>query len=130
MIALDIKNSQKQIEKRQAAIKSMAYVLSLPSGSPERWRATFDHFLRQRPDAAVEAHFVAEHVRENRKLMDKFASTKHGRHTMSTPSFLIDMLKSTDPEYFIGKGPKELSGARHLGKLKKAFPFYFYPEVI
>lgn len=125
-----IKTAQQYQHQRQAAIKSMEKVLALPSGSPERWRAAFKHFLAQRPEAIDEANFVAKEVYERRKLVDKFASTKHGRYLMSTPSFLLDVIRSTDPEYFIGKSAKELTRPSHLRLMKKAFPEFFVPEVI
>lgn len=130
MIKPDIQTLAKNQEKRAATIKSMEGVLALPSGTPERWRAGFTHFLRQRPEAKPEADFIAAEVRERRKQMDKFASTKNGRMAYSTPSWLLLMLRSIDPDYFLAKTGKDLSGARHLKLMQRAFPEYFYPEVI
>lgn len=116
--------------KRDTAIKSMRKIVSLPSGSPERWRETFIHFLYQRPEARPEADFIASEVAKRRKMMDKYASSKHGRAVMSQPSFLMGILRATDPEYFTNITAVELAGERHLRKMKKAFPQYFYAEVI
>lgn len=116
--------------KRETAIKSMRKIVALPSGSPQRWREAFIHFLYQRPEAEPEARFIASEVAKRRKMMNKFASTKHGRAVMSQPSYLMSVLRATDPEYFNNITAMELSGERHLRKMKKAFPEYFYAEVI
>lgn len=126
---MKLTETQRQL-KRDEAIKSMQKVASLPSGSPERWRQAFIHFIHQRPDAEPEAMFIASEVAKRRRNMDQFASTKHGRAVMSSPSFLMTVLKTTDPEYFINATAVDLVSERHLRKMKKAFPEYFYAETI
>lgn len=116
--------------RRDAAIRSMRQVVALPSGSPERWRAAFIHFVRQRPEAEAEAALIASEVAKRRKLMNEYASSKHGRAIMAKPSYLDAVLKSTDPEYFINLNAMDLIAERHLRRLKKAFPEFFYAEVI
>lgn len=108
----------------------MRKVVSLPSGSPERWRAAFIHFVKQRPEAEAEAAVIASEVAKRRKLMDEFASSKHGRAIMAQPSYLMDVLKSTDPEYFINANAMDLISERHLRRIKKAFPEFCYMETI
>lgn len=115
---------------REAVIASMKRVISLESGSPERWRAAYRHFLKQRPEAAYEANFVAKKVQERKVMINKFGSTKYGRMTMATPSFLLGVLKNTDPEYFIPMKPMDLISTKHLTKMQRAFPEFFVPEVI
>lgn len=129
-IQTEIAYELKKKAKRDAAIASMKHVLSFPSGTSERWRAAYEHFLRQRPEARYEANYVASAVKERRTMIDKFGSTKHGRLTMSSPTWLLNVLRNTDPEYFIGKTAKQLSAAPHLRKMKKAFPEFFVPEII
>lgn len=119
-----------RLAKRDAAIRSMKKVVNLPSGSPERWRAAFVHFINQRPEAEAEAIVVASEVKKRKKMMDQYASSKHGRAIMATPSYLGAVLKSTDPEYFINANAMDLISERHLRRLKKAFPEFFYAEVI
>lgn len=122
--------AMQQVQNRQAAISSMKRVLSIPSGTAERWRAGYEQFLLQRPAARYEARYIADYVAERRKLMDKFASTKYSRMTMSAPAFLSMVLKLTDPEYFMSASPRQFVSAQHLRKMKKAFPEFFLPEVI
>lgn len=126
---------QKQTESaklttRDAAIRSMKQVLRHASGTPERWRAAFIHFMHQRPDAQAEAAYIASEVRKRKLLMNDFASSEHGRAVMSQPSFLMQVLKATDPEYFINATAMDLVSEAHLRKMKKAFPEYFYAERI
>lgn len=126
----EMKQEQAKKERKAAVIKSMENVLSKPSGTPERWRAAYEHFLMQRPQAKAEAEFVAKEVRERRKSMDEFASTKNGRMAYSTPEYLLDLLKSLDHEYFATRTAIDFAGAKHLNLMKKAFPEFFYAEVI
>lgn len=121
----------KESERRKLAIKSMEHVLSFESGTPERWRAAFNHFIKQRPDAAENAMEIATAVK-NRKLQitNKFAATKNGRLVTGTPEWLIKLLRQTDPDYFNSKTSKDFASAKHLRLMQKAFPEYFYPEVI
>ena len=117
-------------EQRQTAIKSMRHVLALPSGSPERWRAALKHFLLQRPEAKGEIDAVKAYCKEQRASMDKFGRTKNSRKVMATPSFLLPLLRQTDPEYFLSVKSSDLVGIKHLTIMKKAFPEFFLPEVI
>lgn len=125
-----IQKQKADAQTRKDTIKSMEKVLAIPSGTPKRWRAAYDHFLRQRPDAKADAEQIAEYVQERRQKMDKFASTKNGRMVQSTPPWLIRVLQNTDPEYFGGRNAKDFSEAKHLRLLKRAFPEFFYAEVI
>jgi hypothetical protein len=120
----------KTIEQRQAAIKSMSHVVALPSGSPERWKATLKHFIMQRPDAKLEITAITQYCKEQRTSLDKFGRTKNSRKTMATPSFLLPLLRQTDPEYFMSVKSSDLVGIKHLTIMKKAFPEFFIPEVI
>lgn len=126
----EIKHIMKLRRNRERAIESMKQVLKHPSGTPQRWRAAYNHFLRQRPDAAVQARQIAEFNKERRLGTDKFGSMKIGRFTMSSPAWLLDMLRQTDPEYFLNLSHAEVLKVRHLRKLKAAFPEFFIPEVI
>lgn len=119
-----------RLAKRDASIKSMKRVVSHPSGSPERWRAAFVHFIKQRPEAEAEAIVIASEVAKRRKLMDQYASSKHGRAIMAQPSWLMPVLKSVDPEYFINANAMDLVSEKHLRRLKKAFPEFTYMETI
>ena len=126
---------KKQLEANKAnhralAIKSMEKVLAIPSGTPQRWRAAFNHFLAQRPEAKDEAIAVAKSVAERRHDIDKFASTKNGRMAYSTPQWLLPVLRNTDPQYFESHSSKDFAGVKHLTLMKKAFPEFFYAEVI
>ena len=125
-----IKAELKRKEKKKVHIQSMAQVLRLPSGTPRRWRAAFDHFLRQRPAAQLIASQVADFNREKRQAMDKFGDAKIGRLVMSAPPFLDDVLRLTDPEYFSNHDSVELTKPKHLRKLRQAFPEYFLPKEI
>lgn len=129
-IQKQIRQQQAKKERRAIAVNSMGKVLSHPTGTPERWRAAYNHFLLQRPEAKPEADYIAAGVRERRKDMDKYASTKNGRMAYSTPEWLLLVLKNTDPEYFGSRTPKDFMGVKHLTLMKKAFPEYFYAEVI
>lgn len=120
----------KELERQQLAIKSMEAVLAIESGTPERWRAAFNHFLKQRPDAEQDALEVARAVQEKKKRINKFASTKNGRLTTGFPQWLMGLLRQTDPNYFQNKSSKDFASAKHLRLMQKAFPEYFYPEVI
>lgn len=133
----DTANADKELARimklrknRERAVESMKVVLQHPSGTPERWRAAYNHFLRQRPDAALEANQIAKYNVERRKGTDKFGSMKIGRFTMSSPAWLFDMLRATDPEYWLNMPQQDVTKPRHLRKLKKAFPEFFIPEVI
>ncbi|MGV9002397.1 MAG: hypothetical protein ACOH18_05595 [Candidatus Saccharimonadaceae bacterium] len=119
-----------ELERRKLAIKSMEHVLSIPSGTPERWRAAFNHFLKQRPDAAENAIEIATAVQKRKQRINKFASTKNGRLTTGFPEWLMGLLRQTDPDYFSNKTSKGFASAKHLRLMQKAFPEYFYPEVI
>lgn len=125
-----IKAELKKREKKKDHIQSMAKVLQLPSGTPKRWRAAFEHFLRQRPEAAYQASSIAKYNLERRKAMDKFGDAKIGRLVMSAPPFLDDVIRITDPEYFMNTDSVELTKPKHLKKLKDAFPEYFLPKEI
>lgn len=125
-----IQKQKSEAEKRKDTIKSMEQVVSLASGTPKRWRAAYEHFLRQRPDARADAEEIAAYVAKRRQEMDKFASTKNGRMVQSTPPWLIRVLQNTDPEYFGSRNSKDFSEARHLKLMKQAFPEFFYAEVI
>lgn len=125
-----IQKQKSEAQNRQDTIKSMEKVLSIPSGTPKRWRAAYDHFLRQRPDAKADAEEIAAYVKKRRQEMDKFASTKNGRMVQSTPPWLLRVLQNTDPEYFLSRSAKEFAETRHLRLLKQAFPEFFYAEVI
>lgn len=115
---------------RDAAIKSMRKVLSLPSGSPERWKAAYRHFLKQKPEAKVEAAQCTQWCAMKRKSVNKFASGNGMRQLMATPSFLLPLLAQLDPDYFNNIKVDELSSAVHAAKMKKAFRQFFIPEVI
>jgi hypothetical protein len=119
-----------RLTTRDAAIRSMKQVVKHASGSPERWRAAFIHFMHQRPEAQAEAAFIASQVAERKKQMNDFASSAHGRAIMAQPSFLTAVLRATDPEYFINASAMDLISEAHLRKMKKAFPEYFYAEII
>lgn len=125
-----IQKQKTDAEKRKDAIKSMEKVVSFASGTPKRWRAAYEHFLRQRPDAKADAIEIADYVQKRRQKMDKFASTKNGRMVQSTPPWLLRVLQNTDPEYFGSRNAKDFSEVRHLKLMKQAFPEFFYAEVI
>lgn len=116
--------------KREVNIKSMAKVLSLPSGSSDRWRAAYEHFLKQRPEAKEVDTAIRKQVKDRRVFVNKFASSKYSRQTMMTPAFLMSVLRNTDPEYFINIKNEELVSNAHLMKMKRAFPQFFLPEII
>lgn len=121
---------EKKKKIKAIAMASMANVLKIPSGSPDRWRAAYIHFLKQRPEAQVEAMAVTNHNNEIKLTLDKLGRTKHGRYVMSSPSFLLPVLRNTDPDYFIGADDNKLSGAEHLKRMKKAFPEFFLPTEV
>lgn len=125
-----IKAEIKKKERRKGHVQSMKYVLSLPTGSSKRWRAAYEHFLRQRPEAALIARQVTEYNVEKRKMMDKFGDVKMGRLVMSAPPFLEGVIRLTDPEYFLNTDSIELTKPKHLRKLQAAFPEYFLPKEI
>lgn len=128
-----MKQKQTETERlttRDAAIRSMKQVLKHASGTPERWRAAFIHFMHQRPDAQAEAAYIASEVVKRRRMMDDYASSAHGRAVMSQPSFLMQVLRATDPEYFINATAMDLVSETHLRKMKKAFPEFFYADRI
>ena len=125
-----IKAEIKKKQHKQRHVQSMAQVLQLSSGSPKRWRAAFDHFLRQRPEAKIVAKQIADANYERRQFMDKFGDVKIGRLVLSAPPFLDDVLRLTDPEYFMNNDSVELTKPKHLRKLREAFPEYFLPKEI
>ena len=125
-----LKQELRKQEKRKRAIQHIDSVIKHPSGSPKRWRAAFEHFLKQRPEAAPEAHAIAEMNKERRQTMNKFGDVKFGRLVMSAPSYLNDVIRITDPEYFIEFKQEDLTKPHHLRKLKEAFPEYFLPKEI
>lgn len=126
----EIAQIMKLKRNRERAVDSMKQVIKHSSGDPKRWRAAYNHFLKQRPDAAIEARQIAEYNKQRRLSTDKFGSMKIGRLTMSSPAWLFDMLRVTDPQYFLNLRHDEVLKPRHLRKLKSAFPEFFIPEVI
>ena len=125
-----LKQELRKQEKRKKAIEHIDTVIKHPSGSPKRWRAAFEHFLKQRPEAVYEARAIAELNKERRRLMDKYGDVKIGRLVMSAPSYLNDVIRITDPEYFIEFKQEDLTKPQHLKKLKEAFPEYFLPREV
>ena len=69
-------------------------------------------------------------AKKRKKLMDEYASSKHGRAVMAQPSWLMPLLKTVDPEYFINATAMDLVSEKHLRRMKKAFPELTYPETI
>lgn len=130
----DIKSiAEKQAKKeqrRKMAVANMEKVISFPSGSPKRWRAAFEAFLIQRPEALTICNEIADYNDLRRQEVGPLASTELGRLTMSAPEFLMPVIQSTDPEYFMQLRQKEVLRPSHLRKLKEAFPEFFIPEVI
>lgn len=126
----EIKHIVRLRRNRERAVQSMAQIIKIPSGDPRRWRAAYNHFLKQRPDAAREAAEITKYNVVRRTETDKFGSMKIGRFTMSSPAWLTDMLQTTDPEYFLNLKHEDVLKPKHLRKLKAAFPEFFIPEVI
>lgn len=121
---------ERKKQAKEAAMKSMAEVLKLPSGSSERWRAAYLHFLKQRPEAQEQAVAITKYNNEVRLKMDRLGRTKHSRRILSSPQFLLPVLQATDPDYFIRGNDKRLGSTEHIKKMKKAFPEFFLPEEV
>lgn len=129
-IQQQIKDEVAKRKRKSLHVASMQHVLKYPSGSVKRWRAAYEHFLKQRPDARYEAQAIIEYNKERRTMLTKFADMEFGRLILSAPSFLNDVLRLTDPQYFAEFDQKDLTKPKHLRKLQEAFPEYFMPKEI